>query len=142
MDVFTAKNIMRFMGSLVDLKLLSSLSFSQMITNLLEEQAKSHYHSLDLVLESVMAGLPLAVSFYLLSYIYSSCRPHDLRKSNPLNSALCSNPSNNCFKRERDIRQPLAGLCHLSRTYLPKICCSKYGAFSLIKSTRLSITSK
>jgi len=70
MDVFTAKNILRFMGSLVDLKLLSSLSFSQMITNLLEEQAKSQYHSLDLVLESVMAGLPLAVNFYHISNIY------------------------------------------------------------------------
>lgn len=60
-NVFSAKNIMRFLSALVDFKVVDSQLFSQMIINLLDEVDKSKTFIIDTVLEPILAGLPLAV---------------------------------------------------------------------------------
>jgi hypothetical protein len=60
-NIFTAKNIMRFLSALVEFKVIDSQLYSQMIINLLDEVEKSKTFIIDTVLEPILAGLPLAV---------------------------------------------------------------------------------
>ena len=66
MDCFAAKNLMRVLGVLVDYRLVSSQTYSQFLLQMLEECDNLKHHSLDLVLESIMTGLPIAVNYCIL----------------------------------------------------------------------------
>ena len=69
-DVFASKNAMRMLGNLVQMGLISSEAFCQLLLQIVEDYSKLHNsmsatgcqtHSTDLILETLLAAMPLTM---------------------------------------------------------------------------------
>jgi hypothetical protein len=81
MDVYASKNTLRFLAFATDFKLISSKLFSQTLNQILEESMNLKNHSLDLVLETLLSGLPIVVSINNMTYhIILVCNIESSRK--------------------------------------------------------------